>query len=66
MTAVASISGTSDIAGGPAGGQASAQAPEDAAASTTTMYELLKTIDDPADLRRLDRKALGQLAEELR
>ena len=27
------------------------------------MYELLKTINDPADLRRLDRKALGLLAE---
>jgi 1-deoxy-D-xylulose-5-phosphate synthase len=31
-----------------------------------TMYELLKTIDDPADLRRLDRKSLHQLADELR
>jgi len=30
------------------------------------MYELLKTINDPADLRKLDRKALGQLADELR
>jgi len=30
------------------------------------MYELLKTIDDPADLRRLDRKQLPQLVEELR
>ncbi|MBM3352164.1 MAG: 1-deoxy-D-xylulose-5-phosphate synthase, partial [Betaproteobacteria bacterium] len=30
------------------------------------MYELLKTIDDPADLRRLDRKCLHQLAGELR
>ena len=30
------------------------------------MYGLLETINDPADLRRLDRKALGQLAEELR
>ena len=30
------------------------------------MYELLKTIDDPADLRRLERKALHQLADELR
>ena len=29
-------------------------------------YELLQTIDDPADLRKLDRKALGQLATELR
>ncbi len=29
-------------------------------------YELLKTIDDPADLRRLDRRQLGPLADELR
>ncbi len=31
-----------------------------------TMYELLKTIDDPAQLRQLDRRSLGQLADELR
>jgi 1-deoxy-D-xylulose-5-phosphate synthase len=30
------------------------------------MYELLKTINDPADLRRLDRRQIGELAEELR
>jgi 1-deoxy-D-xylulose-5-phosphate synthase len=29
-------------------------------------YELLQTINDPADLRKLDRKGLGQLATELR
>jgi 1-deoxy-D-xylulose-5-phosphate synthase len=29
-------------------------------------YELLQTINDPADLRRLDRRQLGQLATELR
>jgi 1-deoxy-D-xylulose-5-phosphate synthase len=29
-------------------------------------YELLQTINDPADLRKLDRRALGQLATELR
>jgi 1-deoxy-D-xylulose-5-phosphate synthase len=29
-------------------------------------YELLETINDPADLRRLDRRQLGQLADELR
>jgi 1-deoxy-D-xylulose-5-phosphate synthase len=29
-------------------------------------YELLKTIDDPAALHRLDRKGLQQLADELR
>jgi 1-deoxy-D-xylulose-5-phosphate synthase len=31
-----------------------------------SMYELLKTIDDPAQLRALDRKQLHQLAGELR
>ncbi|MBV8033025.1 MAG: 1-deoxy-D-xylulose-5-phosphate synthase [Betaproteobacteria bacterium] len=30
------------------------------------MYELLKTIDDPAQLRALDRKELPRLADELR
>ncbi|MCX7890862.1 MAG: 1-deoxy-D-xylulose-5-phosphate synthase [Burkholderiales bacterium] len=30
------------------------------------MYELLKTIDDPATLRKLDRKELHRLADELR
>ena len=30
------------------------------------MYELLKTINDPADLRKLERKQLPQLADELR
>ncbi|MEW6689215.1 MAG: 1-deoxy-D-xylulose-5-phosphate synthase [Pseudomonadota bacterium] len=30
------------------------------------MYELLKTIDDPAALRRLERRQLHQLADELR
>ena len=29
-------------------------------------YELLTTINDPAELRKLDRKGLGQLADELR
>jgi 1-deoxy-D-xylulose-5-phosphate synthase len=31
-----------------------------------SMYELLKTIDDPAALRRLERRQLRQLADELR
>src|ERR671926_293556 len=31
-----------------------------------TAYALLKTIDDPAQLRSLDRRQLGQLADELR
>ncbi|HYD57780.1 MAG TPA: 1-deoxy-D-xylulose-5-phosphate synthase [Burkholderiales bacterium] len=30
------------------------------------MYELLKTINDPAELRRLERRQLPQLVEELR
>ncbi|HKI63524.1 MAG TPA: 1-deoxy-D-xylulose-5-phosphate synthase N-terminal domain-containing protein, partial [Burkholderiales bacterium] len=30
------------------------------------MYELLRTIDDPAALRQLERKQLKQLADELR
>jgi 1-deoxy-D-xylulose-5-phosphate synthase len=30
------------------------------------MFELLRTINDPAELRRLDRRALQQLADELR
>ena len=30
------------------------------------MYDLLNTINDPADLRRLDRQQLGKLADELR
>ena len=34
--------------------------------SSPVAYELLQTINDPADLRQLDRKALGQLATELR
>ena len=45
------------------GGQADGQAAGPAAPVT---YDLLKTINDPADLRRLDRKGLGQLAGELR
>src|SRR2546429_2044826 len=31
-----------------------------------SMYELLRTIDDPAELRKLDRKQLPQLVDELR
>ena len=34
--------------------------------SSPVAYELLQTLNDPADLRQLDRKALGQLATELR
>ena len=38
----------------------------DAAGYNPAMYELLKTIDDPARLRSLERRQLGQLADELR
>ena len=30
-----------------------------------SMYELLKTVNDPAELRQLDRKQLPRLADEL-
>src|SRR5260221_10675315 len=48
------------------------RAPEDLPSSSgapgynPSMYELLKTVDDPAALRKLDRKQLPQLVEELR
>src|SRR4029079_8892666 len=37
-----------------------------ASPSDPAMYELLKTIDDPAQLRSLERRQLQQLADELR
>src|SRR5437899_11958280 len=37
-----------------------------AAGYNPSMYELLKTIDDPSQLRTLERRQLGQLADELR
>ena len=63
MAAVTGLPG--DMAAGP---QGDARAAGAAAARdyNPSMYELLKTINDPADLRKLDRKALGQLADELR
>ena len=63
MAAVTGLPG--DMAAGP---QGDARAAGAAAARdyNQSMYELLKTINDPADLRKLDRKALGQLADELR
>jgi 1-deoxy-D-xylulose-5-phosphate synthase len=42
--------------------QAVPQAPD----YNPAMYELLKRIDDPSQLRALDRRQLGQLADELR
>ncbi len=46
---------TGDLSGGEAAG-----------GYNPSMYELLKTVNDPAELRRLDRKQLPQLADELR
>jgi 1-deoxy-D-xylulose-5-phosphate synthase len=46
----------------PEGTQAVPQAPD----YNPAMYELLKRIDDPSQLRALDRRQLGQLADELR
>src|SRR4051812_23254640 len=40
--------------------------PSEAAPYNPRMYELLKTIDDPAQLRSLERRLLAQLADELR
>ncbi len=39
---------------------------EESASAAAEPYALLKTISDPADLRKLDRRQLGQLADELR
>src|SRR6187431_1888306 len=39
---------------------------EKAGGYNPSMYELLKTINDPAELRKLDKRQLQQLADELR
>jgi 1-deoxy-D-xylulose-5-phosphate synthase len=39
---------------------------DEAGGYNPSMYELLKTVNDPAELRKLDRKQLQQLADELR
>ena len=49
---------TQDLPGGEGVGKAGGYNP--------SMYELLKTVNDPAELRKLDRKQLPQLADELR
>ena len=46
----------------PEGTKSVSQAPD----YNPAMYELLKRIDDPSQLRSLDRRQLGQLADELR
>src|SRR5437868_14285078 len=57
----------STIAGGIPGSEEVAQRlAETPLGYNPSMYELLKTIDDPAQLRALDRRQLGQLADELR
>ena len=43
-----------------------AHEPQGKQESDPAMYELLKTINNPAELRALDRRQLPQLAEELR
>jgi 1-deoxy-D-xylulose-5-phosphate synthase len=58
---MSSISGAHDVRGD--GADASA---DNAAAGERGRYELLQTVDDPAELRKLDRRQLGQLADELR
>ncbi len=64
MAAVTGIpGGLGGARGGEAGTVAGAAAPGD---YNPAMYELLKTVNDPAELRKLDRKGLGQLADELR
>ena len=64
------MSSTGGVAGFPPdsarGGNDHAQEASEDKGGEKPMYELLKTIDDPADLRKLERKQLKQLAEELR
>jgi 1-deoxy-D-xylulose-5-phosphate synthase len=56
MTAITGASGALQHEGGDAGAQD----------YNPAMYELLRTIDDPAALRQLERRQLKQLADELR
>jgi 1-deoxy-D-xylulose-5-phosphate synthase len=58
---MSSISGAHDVRGDGADESA-----DNAAAGERGRYELLQTVDDPAELRKLDRRQLGQLADELR
>ena len=64
------MSSTGGVAGFPPdsarGGDDRAQETSEDKGGAKPMYELLKTIDYPADLRKLERKQLRQLAEELR
>ena len=65
----ASIGLPGELPDGVGAGRAASAGTDRAGARTDynpSMYELLKTINDPAELRGLDRKGLGQLADELR
>ena len=55
--------GTTGMMGGMGGSRAGEPAAE---TYNPAMFELLKTVNDPADLRKLDRRQLHRLAEELR
>ncbi len=55
--------GTTGMMGGMGGSRAGEPAAE---TYNPAMFELLKTDNDPADLRKLDRRQLHRLAEELR
>jgi 1-deoxy-D-xylulose-5-phosphate synthase len=50
----------------PFDGAAGARGSANSVAEAAMTYELLKTINSPADLRKLDRRTLGDLAIELR
>jgi len=54
------------IAGDLTGGNGSDGVADNSRGYNPAMFELLKTINDPAQLRQLDRKQLEQLADELR
>ncbi len=58
---MSSVSGAQDLPGARNEGRAAEEQPAPGA-----RYELLKRINDPKELRTLDRRELGQLAEELR
>ena len=60
MATATGIPGEMDEGAGQ-GGEARASS-----AYNPAMYELLKTVDDPAELRKIDRRQLPQLADELR
>ena len=55
--------GTTGMMGGMGGSRAGEPAAE---TYNPAMFELLKTVNDPVDLRKLDRRQLHRLAEELR